>query len=105
MQTEAIRHAAGVAIATTYETGALVRIGEVVGAPLRRGGEPRYAKHLVVLSSIILAYLGGAAIGATAIGRGRWSLLVPCGVLAVLVVVWAVRPTRFAAIEDDAPPG
>ena len=103
VQTEAIRHAAGVAVATTYETGALVRISEVMSAPFRQGGEPRYAKHLVVLSSIILAYLGGAAIGATTIGRGRWSLLVPCAVLAVLVVVWAVRPTWFAAIEDERP--
>jgi len=102
VQTEAIRHVAGVAITTTYESGALVRIGEMMSAPFRQGREPRYSMHLVVLASVILAYLGGAAIGATAIGRWHWSLLVPCAVLAVLVAAWELRPAWFAAIEDDA---
>ena len=31
MQTEVIRHVAGIAVATTYQTGALVRIAELVG--------------------------------------------------------------------------
>jgi uncharacterized membrane protein YoaK (UPF0700 family) len=105
VQTEAIRHVAGVAIATTYESGSLVRIGEVISAPFRHGGEPRYAKHLAVLASVILAYLGGAALGATNIGRWDWSLLVPCAVLAVLVMVWSLLPEWFAAIEADAAPG
>ena len=104
VQTEAIRHVAGVAITTTYESGALVRVGEMMSAPFRQGREPRYAKHLAVLGSVILAYLGGAAIGATAIGRWRWSLLVPCAVLTVLVAAWELRPTWFAAIEGDAAP-
>jgi hypothetical protein len=47
----------------------------------------------------------GTAIGATAISRWRWSLLVPCAVLAVLVAAWALRPAWFAAIEDDATRG
>ncbi len=46
VQTEVIRHAAGVAVATTYETGALVRVGEAMTAPLRRGGEARYARRV-----------------------------------------------------------
>lgn len=104
VQTEAIRHVAGVAITTTYESGALVHIGELMSAPFRHGREPRFAKHLAVLGSVIVAYLGGAAIGATAIGRWRWSLLVPCAVLVVLVAAWALRPPWFVAIED-APGG
>jgi uncharacterized membrane protein YoaK (UPF0700 family) len=105
VQTEAIRHVAGVAVATTYESGALVRVGELISAPFRQGGEPRYAKHLAVLGSVVVSYVAGAAIGVTSIGRWRWSLFVPCAVLAVLVVAWTLRPRWFAAIEDDAPPG
>ena len=37
VQTEAIRHVAGVAITTTYESGALVRVGEMMSAPFRQG--------------------------------------------------------------------
>jgi uncharacterized membrane protein YoaK (UPF0700 family) len=105
VQTEAIRHVAGVAIATTYESGALVRIGEVLSAPFRQGREARYAKPLGVLVGVLLGYLGGAAFGASTIGRWEWSLLVPCAVLAVFAVSWSVRPRWFAAIEDDHPPG
>jgi uncharacterized membrane protein YoaK (UPF0700 family) len=104
VQTEAIRHVAGVAVTTTYESGALVRVGEMMSAPFRQGREPRYAKHLAVLACVILAYLGGAVVGATAIGRWRWALLVPCAVLAVVVAAWELQPMWFAAIEDDAAP-
>ncbi len=104
VQTEAIRHVAGVAVATTYESGALVRIGEVMSAPFRQGREPRYAKQLAVLTGVLLGYLGGAAFGASTIGRWGWSLLVPCVVLAVLAASWSLRPRWFAAIEDDPAP-
>ena len=104
VQTEAIRHVAGVAITTTYESGALVRVGEMVSAPFRQGREARYAKHLVVLGSVIFSYVVGAAIGATSLGRWEWSLLVPCAVLGALVAVWLLRPVWFAAIEDERPP-
>lgn len=101
VQTEAIRHVAGVAIATTYESGVLVRIGEVMSAPFRQGRAARYAKQLGVLASVLLAYLGGAALGASTVGRWGWSLLVPCAVLAVLTTAWMARPDWFAAIGDD----
>ncbi len=104
VQTEAIRHVAGVAVTTTYESGALVRVGEMVSAPFRQGREARYAKHLVVLGTVIISYVGGAAIGATPLGQWEWSLLVPCAVLAVLVTAWVLRPAWFAAIEDQRPP-
>ncbi len=104
MQTEAIRHVAGVAVATTYESGAVVRIGEVMSAPFRQGRAPLYAKQLGVLAGVVLGYLGGAAFGASTIGRWEWSLLVPCAVLAVLAGSWLLRPDRFAAIEDDPAP-
>ncbi len=77
----------------------------MMSAPFRQGREPRFAKHLAVLASVILAYLAGAVLGATAIGRWRWSLLVPCAVLALIVVMWELRPKWFAAIENDVNDG
>jgi uncharacterized membrane protein YoaK (UPF0700 family) len=105
VQTEVIRHVAGVVVATTYESGALVRVGEVISALFFQGRDARYAKQLGVLGSVIAAYVGGAAIGATAIGGWRWPLVLPCAVLGALVVAWSVRPGWFAAIEDSTDPG
>ena len=100
VQTEVIRHAAGVAVATTYETGALVRVGEVMTAPLRRGGEARYARELGVLASIVVAYVAGAALGASALGEWRWPLVLPSAVIAALLVLWLVRPDCFVATDE-----
>jgi len=106
IQTEVIRHVAGVAVATTYETGALVRVGEVIGAPFGRRRDARGARQLGVLAVVIASYTGGAAIAGT-LGRWSWPLLLPCGVVAVLVSTWLARPDWFAAIEEtpegDAP--
>jgi uncharacterized membrane protein YoaK (UPF0700 family) len=104
VQTEVIQHVAGIAVATTYETGALVRVGEVVGKPFHRRRDARAAMQLGVLVAVITAYAGGAAIGATALGRWRWPLFLPCAVLAVLVAAWLARPDWFAVIEESPDP-
>ena len=101
VQTEVIRHAAGIAVATTYETGALVRVGEVMTAPLRRGGEARYARELGVLArASSSSYVAGVALGASALGEWQWPLVLPGAVVAVLLVLWFVRPDWFAATDD-----
>ena len=90
VQTEAIRRAAGVAIATTYETGAVARIGEALAAPEPGDRRPFRAGTAVVLAAMVACYVGGAAVGAGPLGEGRAGLVVPClAVGAVLVAAWA----------------
>ena len=57
-----------------------------------------------MLGSVIVSYVLGAAIGTTTLGRWEWSLLVPSAVLGVLVVLWLLRSSWFAAIEEERPP-
>lgn len=95
IQTEAIRHVAGVSVATTYQSGAVARIGEAMTGALRRTEVPgRYATQLEILVLVLLAYVGGAALGATALGRWRWALMVPCAVLGLLVLIWMIVLSR-----------
>jgi uncharacterized membrane protein YoaK (UPF0700 family) len=104
VQTEVIRHVAGVAVATTYETGALVRVGEAMGAPFRHGREARYACELGILASVITAYVLGAALGTTALGRWHWALALPGAVLLAMLLAWVLRPEWFAAVEEGPDP-
>jgi uncharacterized membrane protein YoaK (UPF0700 family) len=82
-QTEVIRRAAGVAVTTTYETGAIARIGEAIGG---RDGARR-TTTLLVLGSLIAWYVGGAALGASRLGEGRTGLVAPCVAVAVVLAV------------------
>jgi len=87
IQTEVIRRAFGVTIATTYQTGSLARVGETVGA-MPRGSERQGATTtLVVLGAVVACYVAGAAVGAGPLGEGRGGLVVPC--LAVGIVLLA----------------
>jgi len=96
MQTEVIRHVAGIAVATTYQTGALVRIAELVGGDdPDHDRSPTRAVGLAVLVMVIVAYVGGAAIGA-AVGTWSGAMLVPFAVLVALVAV----STRPRAVGD-----
>ena len=89
IQTEAIRRAAGVAIATTYETGAMARIGESLAAAEPGERRPLRTATAVVLATMVACYVGGAAVGAGRLGQGRAGLVVPClAVGAVLVAAW-----------------
>lgn len=69
LQAVALRRVGETAVSTTYGTGAVVRIGEKVALALRRAprhhGVPR-RNSVVVLTSILFAYVAGAAAAAAA---------------------------------------
>ena len=88
IQTEVIRRAFGVTVATTYQTGSLARVGETVGAMPRRHERQGATATLVVLGSVVACYVAGAAVGAGPLGEGRGGLVAPC--LAVGIVLLAV---------------
>jgi uncharacterized membrane protein YoaK (UPF0700 family) len=105
VQTEVIRHVAGVGVATTYQSGAVARIGEAMTGPLRGGDPPRrYATKLGILVLVLVAYIGGAAAGASALGQWRWSFTVPGAALAVLVAAWVIVPRRLEGVSDAGEP-
>ena len=61
IQTEAIRRVAGVAIATTYQSGSGAR-GSVRRRPVSYGGRPRpprLAAPLPILAAVLVTYCGG----------------------------------------------
>ncbi len=99
IQTEVIGRVAGVTVATTYQSGAIARIGDAVGNRSVRDEESRrgVAPGLLVLGSVLVAYVGGAALGA-ALGDGDAAVIVP----AVLVVAVAAA-TAFATTRTGRP--
>lgn len=102
IQTEAIRRVAGVGIATTYQSGAVARIGEATTALLRQPtAGARLAAPLPILAAVLVTYCGGAVLGATEPGRWSRPLALPCAVLAVLVATWLCLPRWFSAIDED----
>ncbi len=85
VQTESIRRAAGVGVSTTYETGAMARIGETLGpdpASQQRQGTTTF----IVLGAMVTCYVTGAALGAGPLGEGRGGLVLP-GLAVALVLV------------------
>ena len=92
LQTDIIRTVAGVAVSTTYLTGAIARIGETIGMP--PGGRERESERRLVgvLSAVLIAYSGGAALGASRLGDGRTGYLVPVALVAGLFAVAWARP-------------
>jgi uncharacterized membrane protein YoaK (UPF0700 family) len=92
LQTDVIRAVAGVAVSTTYLTGAIARIGETIGTPPSSRERASGRRLLVVLSVVLIAYVGGAALGASRLGDGRTGLLVPAALVAGLLVVALARP-------------
>ena len=91
LQTDVIRAVAGVAVSTTYLTGAIARIGE---PSVRRPAVASQSERrlLVVLSMVLIAYVGGAALGASRLGDGRTGLLLPVALVAGLFAVARARP-------------
>jgi uncharacterized membrane protein YoaK (UPF0700 family) len=92
IQAGALRRVGEIAVATTYGTGAIVRIGEKAVLALRRADRP--SKHrrrvtIAVLAIVLVSYVGGAAL-ATIAGSGPWLLAAPTTVLVVCAAVsWA----------------
>jgi hypothetical protein len=70
----------------------------------RDGSTARTDRQLGVLVLVVVAYVGGAALGVSALGEWRWALLVPCAVLAALAVCWLVLPARFPGGASDEEP-
>jgi uncharacterized membrane protein YoaK (UPF0700 family) len=105
VQTEAIRRVAGVAIATTYQSGAVARVGEAAAGLFAgsRSVTPGVVSTLPILGAVLVTYCGGAALGAAEPGRGDHPLLLPLAALVVLAALWFAVPRWFAAV--DAPDG
>lgn len=98
IQAAAIGHVGKVSVTTTYESGALVRVGGRIAA-LVGGADPAAAptgrdRTLVVLSMVIVGYVAGGAVAAFAGEATAW-LAVPIVALAVGAV--ALRPRTVAA--------
>jgi len=92
LQTDVIGSVAGVAVSTTYQAGAIARIGEAIGTPPGARERESGRRLLVVLSVVLLAYIGGAAVGASGLGDGRTALLPPVALVAGLFTVACIRP-------------
>lgn len=92
VQTEVIRRVAGIAIATTYQTGAIAHIGEatatLVDAKERRAG----LRLICAISAVLAGYIIGAALGACPLGEGRAGVILPCVAIAVLLMLTMASP-------------
>lgn len=87
VQTEIIRSHAGVTLATTYQTGALTHIAEDV-ADAATGGRERKAgsaRAIVILSTVLVGYIAGAALGARLGSTWGAALAVPVVALVALL--------------------
>src|SRR4051812_15567878 len=101
VQTEVIRHVAGTAVATTYQTGAIARMGEAISRVVSRTARLREEREVVVLLVVLAAYVGGAAVGAAAPGEWRWSMALAAVVVAALALLWVVAPAGFVTRRDE----
>ena len=93
VQSTSIRNVGKISVTTTYGTGALVRIGEKIAAPLRTDGaaaDPLRMQTIAVVVIVLCGYVGGAAVSA-ALGSARWLVLVPA---LAMVAVAAVAQRR-----------
>jgi uncharacterized membrane protein YoaK (UPF0700 family) len=94
VQTQVIRHVAGTAVVTTYQTGAIARMSEAVTRVMTRATRLREERELAILVLVLVAYVGGAAAGAAPPGEWRWAMLLAAVVVGVIAVVWFVAPQQ-----------
>ncbi len=88
IQASALRRVGEIAVATTYGTGTIVRIGEKAALALRRAervGEGRRSTTVGVLVIVLAGYIGGAAV-ASALGSSPVLLFIPPAVLSGFAV-------------------
>jgi len=91
MQTEVIGRVAGVAVATTYQTGAITHIAESVAHRLAPGHRPpAVGRAVAVLLVVLVGYIAGAALGSS-LRTSRFAMVVPVALLAVTTLVLVVR--------------
>ena len=89
LQAAALRRVGEIAVATTYGTGAIVRIGEKLALAARRADRPtvnRRRSTIAVLVIVLVSYAGGAAFAAL-LGGGAWVLLIPGVVLTATAFI------------------
>lgn len=103
IQASALRRVGGIAVATTYGTGTIVRIGEKVALARRRAertSDGRRSATIVVLVGVLACYVGGAAV-ASALGSSPLLLLIPSVVLLIFAayVRWS---TGFRAAFTES---
>jgi uncharacterized membrane protein YoaK (UPF0700 family) len=99
IQAGAVRRVGEIAVATTYGTGTIVRIGEKLVLAARRADRTtthRRRVAIAVLAVILASYVGGAVI-ATAIGSQPALLAIPTATLVACAI--ASRPL---ASDTDA---
>ena len=83
IQASSLRRVGSIAVATTYGTGTIVRIGEKVALALRRAERhsvDRRSATILLLVGVLGCYVGGASVAA-ALGSSPLLLLIPSGVL------------------------
>jgi uncharacterized membrane protein YoaK (UPF0700 family) len=100
VQTLVIRHVAGTGVATTYQTGAIARMGAAVTRVMSRETRLWEERELAVLVLVLAAYVGGAAVGAAPPGEWRWSMVLAAAVVGAVAVVWFAVPTRLLGVDD-----
>ncbi len=90
VQTMALRRAAGVAVTTTSQSGATAHVAEwATRWLLLRTDRHQAARTTAVVAVVIGAYIAGAAAGSWIGDRWRWALVVPCLVMAAVLVAWS----------------
>ena len=101
VQTDVIRQVARVSVATTYQSGALVRIaGELADVVVHARLAPAARKVFVVLGGVVVAYVAGAALGSAVVdgwGHGLWASAAVVGLIG-LWLWWA--PLRTVETSD-----
>ncbi len=88
IQASSLRRVGTIAVATTYGTGTIVRIGEKVALGLRRAERTsvgRRSATIIVLVGVLASYVGGAA-AASALGSSPLLLLIPSAVLVSFAI-------------------
>jgi uncharacterized membrane protein YoaK (UPF0700 family) len=100
VQTDVIRRAASVSVATTYQSGTLTRIGdELAGAVARSRPSPVARRALAVMGGVVVAYVAGAAMGTAVVDEWGHGLWVSAGVCA-LIGLWLWR-TPLRVVDPE----
>ncbi len=96
IQASSLRRVGSVAVATTYGTGTIVRIGEKMALGARRAersSEGRRSTTVALLIAVLICYVGGAA-AASALGSSPLLLLIPTAIL-LASALYVRSSTRF----------
>lgn len=89
VQSTSIRNVGKISVTTTYGTGALVRIGEKIAAPLRAAGspgDPLRMQTIAVVLIVLAGYVGGAAVSA-ALGSASWLVMIPALAMVAVALI------------------